>query len=75
MTAKRTPKTEKYLNFTKFIWNKLSKPWRRHLTRLNNKKIIARFKKTFNKLNKWANLQKWYNIVKYEKKRKPEKKG
>ena len=72
MTTKRTTKTEKYLNFTKFFGNKSSKPWRHHLKSLNNRKIIDRFKKTLKRaLNNEANLRKWYNIVKYEKKTQP----
>ena len=76
MTTKRTTKTEKYLNFTKFFWNKLSKPWRHHLKSLNNGKIIVWYNKTLKPaLITEANFRKWYNIVKYEKKRKPEQKG
>ena len=76
MTTKWTTKTEKYLNFTKFFWNKLSKPWRHHLKSLNNRKIIVWFNKTLNRvLNNAAYLRQWYNIVKYEQKRKQEQKG
>ena len=65
MTTKRTTKTEKYLNFTKYFWNKL---WKHHLKSLNNKKFIVWFNETFKRaLNSEANIRKIYNIVTYEK--------
>ena len=78
MTAERTTIIEKYLNFTKF-WNKLktslSKPRRHQSKRLNNKNIVAWFRKTLKRpLNNEAILQKRYKNENYEKKRKPEKK-
>ena len=72
---KNQKKTEKYLNFTKFFWNKLFKPWRHNLKSLNRRKTIVWFSEILKRaLNNEAKLRKWHNIVKYEKKRKPEQK-
>ena len=54
MITKYTTKTEKYLNFKKFFWNKLSKPWRHHLKSLNNRKIIVWFNKTLKSSKEWG---------------------